>query len=70
MNKENLNALLEDFEKVSEFFYGDHEKALFWFTTKNPHFGEWEPILLYMINRGHKVTGFIDNWLDENEGEL
>lgn len=69
MNRDNLDALLEDYDKVLEFFHGDYGKASFWFTTKNPLLGEIEPVILYMMNRGHKVTSFIDCQLDENKGE-
>ena len=63
MNKENLFALLYDFEKVAEFFKHDGDKALLWFTTKNPYLGECEPITFYERDRGHKVTAFIDSKL-------
>jgi len=67
MNKENLMRLIVDLVSVGDFFKQDHYKTVLWFTTKNPHLGECEPIVFYERNRGHKVTAFIDNQLDENK---
>jgi hypothetical protein len=63
MNKENLDLLTIDFIRVVHIFE-DRDKALLWFTTKNPHLGECAPVLLYMMNRGHKVTSFIESKLN------
>lgn len=62
MNKENLHQLFMDMDKVRGFF-NDYNKSILWFTTKNPHLGEVEPVTLYERDRGHKVTSFIESKL-------
>lgn len=42
------------------------EKALLWYNTDNPHFGNASPRRMVEMGRGHKVLSFVDAAEDED----
>ncbi len=55
--------LLKLYRRIYSFF-GNHEKARLWFTTKNEMFGGWPPIYFFRLNRANKVKQFVDDSLE------
>lgn len=54
-------------EHLAKLMGWDEKKALEWWFTPNPHFGNVSPRLMVEIGRGDKVLKFID--AAESEGE-
>jgi uncharacterized protein (DUF2384 family) len=54
------DKLSDAYAEVLAFFEGNKEKADFWFSTPNPHFGGTSPNDLIKAGREHKVIQFIN----------
>lgn len=61
MNKDFLQIVVELYS-----FFKDYDKVNAWLYTKNPHFGNIEPMQLMAVGREHKVLAFIKNAQEGN----
>jgi hypothetical protein len=52
--------------RVAKLMNWESEKALLWYETENPFFGNCSPKFMVDTGRGHKVRSFIDNAEEEN----
>lgn len=54
---------------IKDYFKDDPMKAITWMRTKNPAFGNLEPIEFFVGFRGKKCLDIIRELLDENKRE-
>lgn len=66
MSQEQFNLLIDCYAEVLDIFQ-DKQKAVAWFTTKNPNLGEIAPVNFFLVGRGQKVVSFIRDAREEND---
>jgi len=55
------------YDLVLNFFNGDEQKTILWFSTPNPLLGEVSPFKMIIEGRSNKLLRIITNLIDENE---
>lgn len=52
------------YEKILNYFNGDHDKTKIWFKTPNPGLGNICPLVMIGLGRTEKLVKFIDDRLN------
>lgn len=68
MSKQNPRTITyhQAFQEILEFFNDDKDKAIAWYTIKNPALGGISPYEMIKIGRGAKLMKFIRSALAGN----
>lgn len=68
MSKHNPKTVTytQAFSEILEFFNGDKDKAIAWYTVKNPALGDISPYEMIKIGKGRKLMQFIRSALAGN----